>query len=66
MTDDDVVTAMSMYGGSFVRGLATLWRFADPVNQARLKLAFADYWTEYAEVATLRGISAPWGPRVTR
>ena len=54
MTDDDVVIAMSVYGGSFVRGLAMLFRLADPVNQARLKLAFPDYWAEYTALAALK------------
>lgn len=30
------------YGGSFLRGLARLWRIADQTNKTRLMRAFAD------------------------
>lgn len=53
--DDDAITeAMIRYGGSFVATLGTLYRRGDPVNQARLKAAFPDFWQEYAELVRLR------------
>lgn len=50
-TDAETVHAMRQYGGSFVRALADLWLCADPLNQARVKLAFGDYFDRYREVA---------------
>ena len=50
-TDLAVVEAMEKYGGSFVKALAACAHRADPKNLAKLKLAFADYWFEYDEMA---------------
>jgi hypothetical protein len=55
MTDDQVVTAMEVFGGSFIRALALAYRAADRVNQARLKAAFPDEWVRYHELAVLKG-----------
>lgn len=51
MTDDQVLEAMEVYGGSFVLALARCFRAADPVNRARLRAAFADIWANYTEAA---------------
>ena len=45
---------MDRYGGSFVQHLATLSRYADPVNREKLEQAFAQYFAEYAELARLQ------------
>lgn len=51
-TSDFAVTeAMLVYGGSFVRALGRAARCADPVNLTRIKVAFPDLWTEYADIA---------------
>ena len=49
--DMDVVDAMEKYGGSFVQALAVCFRRADPVNLAKLKETFAEYWQQYTEMA---------------
>lgn len=50
-TDFDITAAMIQYGGSFVQALGKLYRLADSRNQARLKLAFPDYWKQYTQFA---------------
>lgn len=53
MSDDDkyTVETMDRYGGAFVKNLAYLMRIADPVNFARLRDAFPEYWTHYQQIA---------------
>lgn len=46
-----VSEAMMTYGGSFVRLLGEALRVADPINSARLREAFPDYWAEYSGFA---------------
>lgn len=38
---------MQLYGGSFVQTLAELASCADPVNYAKLRETFANYFEEY-------------------
>jgi len=54
VTDEEILDAMARYGGSFVKGLARLWPFADAANQARLKAAFPDYWAQYAKTVEMQ------------
>lgn len=61
ITDYDVTQAMLTYGGSFVEKLALLFRAADPVNQARIKNAFPDYWLQYMELRQLE-MARPLSP----
>jgi len=49
--DWNTTEAMMCYGGGFVAALGQLYRLADPINQARLKTAFHDYWREYSDIA---------------
>lgn len=49
--EGDILAAMEEYGGSFVKGLAGLYRKADSENQDRLKEAFSFLWARYTEVA---------------
>jgi len=49
--DDATLEAMNAYGGSFVRTLARLYRVGDSINQARLRAAFPEYFSEYARLA---------------
>lgn len=58
ISDYTIAETMRIYGGGFVRVLGTLFHLADPVNQAKLKAAFPEYWTEYAELAALKAKSA--------
>jgi len=54
MTDEEykTVTAMSVWGGGFVSGLANLMKFADSENFERLKNAFPEYWEKYEKMKT--------------
>jgi hypothetical protein len=52
--DENMLNAMSQYGGSFVRELALLYRLADPRHQDTLRHAFADYFEKYARIAVER------------
>jgi hypothetical protein len=54
VTDDQIVEAMIVYGGSFVEKLGLAYRQADYINQGRLKRAFPDYWQQYADLASLK------------
>lgn len=49
----DILQAMTVYGGGFVRQLAVLYRHADPDNQRKLHEAFRNYFQQYDELATL-------------
>jgi len=53
MSDGQVINAMHLFGGSFVRSLSTTLSLADPENLARLKAAFPRLWNEYADLARL-------------
>ena len=56
ITDADraVIERMDRYGGSFVKMLAQLFLLADPINFARLKLCFRDYWRDYESWVEVR------------
>ena len=47
----ETVLAMKRRGGSFAKALADAWMAADPINQAKLEAAFADYFNKYQQVA---------------
>ena len=49
-----VIEAMSVYGGSFAKALASAFRAADNDNARRLKEAFPEMWAEYDEMARIR------------
>ena len=51
--DYAIVQAMARFGGSFAKALSDVAHKADPENLARLKAAFPELWTEYAEMARL-------------
>lgn len=55
MTDQDlaIVEAMQRYGGSFVSSIGRAAQCADDRNLHRLKVAFPDYWHEYAETVEM-------------
>ena len=55
ITDYDVTEAMISYGGGFVQSLGRLYRQADEDNQRRIKLAWPEYWKQYADLALLKG-----------
>ncbi len=52
-TDYEIVEAMRVYGGSFVRKLAELCGHADLENFTRIKATWPEYWSEYAEIARM-------------
>ena len=51
MNDQDVVNAMRVYGGNFIRHLAETFLAADSYNQQRIKAAFDREWRHYAALA---------------
>jgi hypothetical protein len=52
--DEVVIETMERYGGAFVQTLARLYRVADPLNRARVRHAFGDYFEEYRALAARR------------
>jgi hypothetical protein len=50
-SDVQIIAAMERFGGGFVKALAAAAGKADPQNLDRLKLAWPEYWAEYAEMA---------------
>jgi hypothetical protein len=51
IADDEVIEAMTTYGGGFARALGEAASRADPENLARLKAAFPLLWTKYGQLA---------------
>lgn len=49
--DYDILEAMSVYGGSFVKNIAAAARSADASNYAKLKAAFPEIWNQYEAFA---------------
>ena len=56
-TDNEIVSAMVVYGGGFVKSLAESFRRADEINFARLKAAFPDLWEKYTRLAVARPLA---------
>jgi hypothetical protein len=54
ITDYDIATAMTLFGGNFIASLGRLWMVADQGNQATLKAAFAGEWDVYRELVALK------------
>lgn len=54
VTDEEILTEMKRYGGSFVSSLADLYRKGDLINRGKIKLAFSNYWNEYKELAVAK------------
>lgn len=46
-----VISAMHMYGGSFVKSLSDCFRHADVQNFQKLKDTFPEYWKQYDEMS---------------
>lgn len=46
--DFKVISAMRLFGGSFVHALATAATKADPDNLAKIKAAWPELWEKYA------------------
>jgi hypothetical protein len=57
--DARVLEAMDRYGGSFVRALAQAAWLADPINLAKLKATFPEYWAEYTRFAAVEPLRPP-------
>jgi len=53
-TEEQIVNAMTEYGGSFVQALANAFRKADDGNAERIRLAFPEIWTIYTNLARLK------------
>jgi succinate-acetate transporter protein len=49
--DIPIVEAMRVFGGGFVQALAAAAARADENNYAKLKTAFPEVWTHYADLA---------------
>ena len=48
--DNWTVDAMDDMGGSFVKALGALARHADPINLAKIKNTWPEYWEEYEQI----------------
>lgn len=48
--DSFTCDAMEKYGGSFVVSLAELARHADPINLAKIKKTWPEYWEQYEKI----------------
>jgi hypothetical protein len=46
-----VIDAMAQMGGSFIRGLASLYCVADPDNRKRIRETWPDEWATYTAYA---------------
>jgi hypothetical protein len=46
----DVLDEMTKYGGLFVKALANCALVADPNNLQKLKIAFGEYFYDYAQM----------------
>lgn len=53
-TEEQIVNAMTEYGGSFVQALANAFRKADDGNAERIRLAFPELWAIYTNLARLK------------
>lgn len=48
MHSEHTLENMDKYGGSFVKQLAILYRYADHGNKAKLEATFREYFEKYA------------------
>lgn len=54
----EILEAMIVYGGGFVRQLAVLYRLADRENRRKLADTFEEYFAKYDEMAAIdRGVT---------
>lgn len=49
--EEEVITAMTRFGGGFVQQLAVLYRQADAMNREKIKTTWPEYWKHYKEMA---------------
>lgn len=42
-----VIRNMELFGGSFVKTIAFLWRIADPFNKIKIERTWSNYFEEY-------------------
>ncbi|GHC72854.1 hypothetical protein GCM10007320_09030 [Pseudorhodoferax aquiterrae] len=56
--DPRVLDFMRRRGGSFISRLAEAWLRADPINSAKLSMAFADQYRDYAKQLAAAGAQA--------
>lgn len=49
----EIVNAMQLHGGSFVKALGTAFMKADISNFVKLKNAFPEYWKNYQKIAEM-------------
>jgi len=54
VTKHEILAAMEIYGGSFIRALVELYNRADEENRDILEHAFADYFDVYRKIAIHR------------
>lgn len=50
----EILEEMTVYGGSFVKQLALLYRMADASNKKKLEETFRDYFVKYDDMASTR------------
>lgn len=56
-----VSQSMQKWGGSFVKQLGVLISHADPLNLARIKSTFPEYWNYYLGQANRNSVRKPHG-----
>jgi hypothetical protein len=54
VTKGEVAEMMMRYGGSFVQCLGKALERADPVNAAKIKATWPEYWEQYEAMAKMR------------
>jgi hypothetical protein len=57
--DSLVMLAMQAMGGRFVQQLGRLCERADPINLAKIKATWPEYWEEYADLAKRQAERGP-------
>lgn len=50
----NILETMTIYGGSFVKQLAMLYRLADATNQIKLEETFRNYFMQYDDMASIK------------
>lgn len=51
VTDTEILSAMTQFGGGFVKALASAARLADEDNLQRIKDTWPEYWFKYSAMA---------------
>lgn len=53
-SEHEILDAMSVYGGSFVKKLVELYHLADEDNRSIIRIAFNHYFVKYDEMLGIK------------